>query len=387
MLESIIVYFGLTFIMMICGWVASNRYKLAQAKHYKNKSGWSVILQPEILVAIFAFTIVFGCRWNVGVDYPHYLYRYLTGIGSERHELLFGLISEWMRDNGFHFSVYFSLWAFIQIFLLYYSFRKYRYLFPYIAFYLIVGYTYMGMMNIIRQQLAACIFMMALQFVDEKKLIKYLLCVFVAFLFHKSALLLLIFYPIFLYKKDFFPSIKLQLLAYLLFMVFNVTVSQYFIQIIETPFGLFTELLGFDNYSYGILNRERLNSIAQFGNDSTLSLIYNAMATIPIIIYSTKLKKYYNSSYFNIIYSLWFVKIMAEFLTGDSIILNRPFVYLVNYKMIMFSFFTYYCFKNKNMYFHLLGLFFILWHIAKFLLMLSNGELNTSKFTFFWEVL
>lgn len=372
---------------MICGWVASNRYKLAQAKHYKNKSGWSVILQPEILVAIFAFTIVFGCRWNVGVDYPHYLYRYLTGIGSERHELLFGLISEWMRDNGFHFSVYFSLWAFIQIFLLYYSFRKYRYLFPYIAFYLIVGYTYMGMMNIIRQQLAACIFMMALQFVDEKKLIKYLLCVFVAFLFHKSALLLLIFYPIFLYKKDFFPSIKLQLLAYLLFMVFNVTVSQYFIQIIETPFGLFTELLGFDNYSYGILNRERLNSIAQFGNDSTLSLIYNAMATIPIIIYSTKLKKYYNSSYFNIIYSLWFVKIMAEFLTGDSIILNRPFVYLVNYKMIMFSFFTYYCFKNKNMYFHLLGLFFILWHIAKFLLMLSNGELNTSKFTFFWEVL
>lgn len=401
MLESVLVYFVLTLIMVVCGIVASERgiiapqrgiiasekLKIILVKHRRNQRSWSVMLQPEILIAIFAFTFVFGCRYNVGVDYPHYLYKYLTGFGIARHEFLFGLVTKWMSNNGLHFSLFFSLWAFIQISLLYYAFRKYRYLFPYIAFYLIVGYCYMSMMNIIRQQVATCIFMVALQYVDERKLLKYLACVFIAFLFHKSALLLLIIYPVFLYKKDYFTSVNLQLFFYFLFLVFSVSIGQYFIQIIEAPFSLFTKWLDYGNYSMNILNIERLNSIAQFGNDSTLSLIYNIMATVPVIYYSKNLKKYFNSSYFNIIYSLWYVKIMAEFLTGDSIILNRPFVYIGNYKMIMLSFFTYYCFKNKNMYFHLLGLFFILWHIAKFLLMLSNGELNTSKFTFFWEVL
>lgn len=387
MVESVFVYFTLTFVMVVCGRIASIRYELEHVKHLNNQRSWSLMFQPEIIVAIIAFTFVFGCRYNVGVDYPHYLSKYLTG-DIERHELLFGFITKWMSDNGFHFSLFFSLWAFIQIVLLYYAFRKYRYLFPYIAFYLIVGYCYMSMMNTIRQQVAACVFMVALQFVDEKKFLKFLAFIFLAFLFHKSALLLLIVYPVFLYKKDYFPSVRLQLLFYLIFLVFSVLIGQYFVQMIELPFALFTELLGYDNYSYGILDSERLNSIAQFGNDSSLSMIYNCMATVPIILYSKKLKDYYNSSYFNIIYSLWYVKIMAEFLTGDSIILNRPFVYLLNYKMIMFSFFTYYCFniKRKKIYFQLVGLFFIILHIAKFLLMLKNGELNTSKFMFFWEV-
>lgn len=386
MFESILVYFSLTFTMVICGWIASNKYELAQVRHYNNQSSWAVMLQPEILVAIFAFTFVFGCRWNVGVDYPHYLYSYLYGT-EKNTELLFGLARNWMSNNDFHFSLFFALWAFIQISLLYYAFRKYRYLFPYIAFYLIVGYAYMSMMNTIRQQVAACIFMVALQFVDEKKLIKYLVCVFIAFLFHKSALLLLIVYPVFQYKKDYFTSVNLQLILYVVFFGFQITLGQYFVQIIEVPFGLFTELFGFDNYSYGILDSERLNSRAQFGNNSTFSMVYNFIATIPIIFYSKKIKNYFHSSYFDIIYSLWFFRIIIDFLVGDSIILSRPFLYLGNYKMIMYSFFTYYCFKNKKNHLKLLGLFFILLQTAKFLYMLSNGELNTSKFMFFWEVL
>ena len=85
------------------------------------------------------------------------------------------------------------------------------------------------------------------------------------------------------------------------------------------------------------------------------------------------------------IYSMWFIRILADFVIGDSIILNRPFVYFTNIKIIMLAYFIYYCVNSKRVIPQLLIVGFILIHVALFVNMLSNGEINTSMYRFFWE--
>lgn len=383
MFQSVLVYTSLAIIMILCGILAANR----EIRFFKKKSLSNYSLSffyIEIFLPIFAFAIIFGCRYNVGVDYPSYLEGYLYGYEND-FEFLFGLITKGMASLNIHYAVYFSLWAFIEVFLLFYTFRNQRFLFPYIAFFLIFGSYYLSMMNIIRQQLAACIFLFSLQYVDSRKWIKYYLCVLLAFLFHKSALLLLIIYPLFSKKKDWFPTRKIQFVLYLI-AVYLSTNYDLVVKLISTPFVLFTGVLGYDSYLQGILYNEKLNSVAQFGNNTGLGKFILIYLSFVIIWYSDRLKKFYNNSFFLIIYSLWFIRILADFIVGESIILNRPFVYVYNLKIVMLAYFVIFCFRKGGIKLSLLAFSVILIHIALFFNVLSNGKVNTSEFNFFWQI-
>lgn len=378
MLQSIIVYTSLSTFMILCGIVAANR------EQYKGLTFKLSFFHLETLLPLFAFAVIFGCRYNVGVDYPAYLEGYLYGSDREL-EVLFSLVTNGMSDLGIHYALYFFLWAFIEVFLLFYTFRKQRFLFPYIAFFLIFGSYYLSMMNIIRQQLAACIFLFSLQYIDGRKCIKYYLCVLLAFLFHKSALLLLIVYPLFSKKKDWFPTRKFQLFLYLI-AVYLFANYDLVVKLVSAPFSLFTTVLGYENYIEGILYNEKLNSVAQFGNNTGLGIYIQVYLSSVIIWYSNRMKEYYNDSFFLIFYSLWFIRILADFVVGDSIILNRPFVYVYNLKIVMLAYFVVFCLRTKQKMPQLIALSFILIHIMLFLNVLSNGEINTSMFNFFWQI-
>ncbi|WP_297678049.1 EpsG family protein [uncultured Bacteroides sp.] len=379
MLQSFIVYTSLSIFMIFCGVIASNR------EQCNSRIGLNLsFFRSETIVPLFVFAIIFGCRYNVGVDYPHYLEGYL--YGSDRNmEFLFGLVTNEMSNLGIHYALYFTLWAFVEVFLLFYTFRRQRFLFPYITFYLIFGSYYLSMMNIIRQQLAACVFLFSLQYIDSQKWVKYYLCVLLAFLFHKSALLLLFVYPIFRKEKDWFPTRKFQylllLIALYLSMNYNLVVK-----LISIPFALFTGALGYENYLEGILYNEKLNSVAQFGNNTGLGVYIQVYLSFVMIWYSKRMKAHYADSFFLIIYSLWFVRILADFVVGDSIILNRPFVYVYNLKIVMLAYFTVFCLRTKQKIPLLIACSFILIHIILFLNVLSNGEVNTSMFKFFWQI-
>jgi len=341
-------------------------------------------LQAEIIVMILAFTFVFGCRWGVGVDYFHYLeaYQYKS---FERFEIIFKFISEFLRNAGIHYSVFFSIWAFLQITLFYYAFRHQRFLFPLLAFFLIIGYGYMSWMNIIRQELAAGVFLVSLNYLDKRKPWQYLLCVAIAYGFHKSSLLLIIFYPLFLWKKDLFSRISVQLVIYVIAFIVSVFFSETIVANIEKPFALFTEFLGYDNYVYRFLEVESINSRTQFGTNTGYGIYITIFRTLPIILLSRQMKAYYNSSFFNIVYSLWFIRIITTFLIGDSIILNRPFAFLTNFLMIMGAYLVYYCFKSRKMYLQLFGVLYMIVVFLLFIYIVSNGVINTSKFLFFWQ--
>ena len=112
MVESFLVYFILNAFMVCCGIYTAHRAPryVEYSGRYKEQSFFS---GPSVLLFL-SFAFVFGCRWEVGVDYPHYLYRYLTG-GGERHEMLFHSVQLFFVNLGFHFAFFFAFWAFILL--------------------------------------------------------------------------------------------------------------------------------------------------------------------------------------------------------------------------------------------------------------------------------
>ena len=371
--------------MVICGSLAAKREPV-----YVGNSGVYVknerFLQPEIIVSIAAFSFVFGCRYGVGVDYFHYLDAYQYNSGT-RFEFLFRYLSNLLRAGHFHYAVYFSLWAFLQITLFYYAFRNQRFLYPLLAFFLIVGYGYMSWMNIIRQEIASGVFLVSLQFLDKRKPGRYFLCVVIAFLFHKASILLFVFYPLFLWRKDIFRKVSWQLLVYLVAMIIASQFRGWFMQLLFKPYKFFSEFFNYQNYVYRFLQVESLNSRAQFQASTGYGIYVSVFRVLPIILMSRKLKEFYSSSFFNIVYSLWFIRVISGILAGGSIILNRPFAFFSNFNMIMYSYFTYYCFKSKKPLWQFFGVCYMMVFLIMFIHIVNNGASNTSEFLFFWQIL
>lgn len=382
MIESLLVYGSLLLVMVICGMVAARKEPVyvPYSGSYKNND---TFFQPEIVLLIAAFTFVSGCRWGVGVDYFHYLFAYENSLDA-RFEFLFKNISAILRNIGAPYPIFFSLWAFLQITFLYYALKNYRFIFPFFAIFLLCSPTYLSLMNVIRQQLAACIFLFSLQFIEKKQPLYFYLCVLLAFGFHRSSVVLIVIYPLFRYKADLFSNVAVQIVLYIIALYLGShyqLVSAY----IEAPFRWFASNLGFSRYGYNILNVESMNDRTQFGRKTGMGLYLSLFRTIPVILLSKDLKRYFNSYFFNIIYSGWFISVFAGLVFGKSIILYRPFVFFVDFQPILWSLLIYYSLKKRQPVLYLYAILFIAIHFLLLFNIISYGEANTAAYLFFWQ--
>ena len=380
MLESLLVYTLLFAVLCVSGVVAARR-----GKKYVGGSGVydenRYFFSPEVLFIIVSFTIVFGCRWGVGRDYFRYLYAY-TDVLPERFEFLFQGISSVLKKAGAHYSVYFSVWAFLDVSLLYYSIRKYKFAFPFIAFFLIFGSYYLPMMNGIRQYIAALVFLNSIEYIEKKQIIQFGVCFVIAVLFHKLSLILFVFYPLLRFKDDWFDSIVLQLVLFFIAVYLSLN-GELVIQWIEMPFNWITDELGYNIYDYEDLTEDRYDR-NRFGNNTGLGIWVKMLVTVPIVLYSKDLKSYYNSSYFNMLYTLYFFGVITSLLFGSSIVLNRIALFFAIYQLIIHSLFVYYCFDKKDYAHLIIATMIMIIQIPLFLNMISNPN-STAPFLFFWQ--
>lgn len=380
MLESLVIYTLLFAIMFLCGVIASNRenkYIGGSGRFWKNKK----FLTIEIGILLLTFTVVFGCRWGVGRDYFRYLYAF-TNVAPERFEPLFQILSNFLQKIGAHYSIYFATWAFIDVFLLYYSLRHYRFIFPYIAFFLIFGSYYLPMMNAVRQSISGLLFLLSIEYIDKKQLLKHEICLIIAVLFHKLSIILFIIYPLLRLNDDWFKNITLQIVLFIV-AVFLSLKGEIIIQWIEVPFRWLTNVLGYSIYDYDLLTEDRFDR-GRFGNNTGFGLIVKIVVTVPIILYSKEFKRYYNSTYINMLYTLYFVGVLTSLLFGQSIILNRIAMFFSIFQLIIHSFFVYYCFDKKQFVHQILGIVILFIQVPLFLNMISNPR-STAPFLFFWQ--
>lgn len=383
MIQSILVYTLLLGIMMFFFNMAS--YK-KQTINYSSNANQNITFNSyQIFIPLILFSIVFGMRYDVGVDHLSYLEIYLFQDLKEKYELLFTSITRFSLFLNLHYVIYFSILAFIQVYFFYLAFKKEIYLFPLLTLFLFTNGEFISWMNIIRHSIAMCIWIYSLNFIVDRKLWKYILFGVIAFLFHRSAIILFIFYPILVNGRDYFKSIPLQLI--LLASAF--VIKELFFDIIvnlSSVIDFYISLLGADMYerSYNIDNL--LESFKE-SSGTGLAYIFRIVINVVIILYSLKLKKYYNSRWFNIIYFFFFIGLLTSYMFPiGAISFTRPFRYFYIFQSIMLAYFVYYLYRNKSLNNRILMIITIVSFLGIFYLsQITSDENSHLWYQFFFQ--
>ena len=151
------------------------------------------------IIAYILLVFQIGLRWETGTDWFHYL---------DHFESINDIVSISPFESGFEFGYNLSIWlvkllsseytifllfhAIVFYIILFYSFRRIT---PYFFIALLLFYTAtMGFMGCNRQLIALVICLCSLRYVLDKDPIKFFSLVFIAFNFHASACLFIIYY-------------------------------------------------------------------------------------------------------------------------------------------------------------------------------------------------
>ena len=150
----------------------------------------------EIVVGVLLLAVVAGLRWGTGYDHQSYYNQYMammdTGVFT-RHNYEVGF--EWIT-RGFvacrsHYTLYFGFWALLQAALLFIGLRDRKHLLPWLSLVLVLNIWYIHFMNTIRQGVVECLFVALVPLIAERRFWPYAVCVLLASLINRAALLLL----------------------------------------------------------------------------------------------------------------------------------------------------------------------------------------------------
>lgn len=343
-LQSILVYSTLIITMILFAYSASRKgsYYTTDDGLIKYRSFWRF----DTIVPLLLFAIVYGMRYDVGTDHLNYLEGYLMRIYVGKNEPLFFLFSDIGWFFNLHYTVYFGILAFIQAFFFFYAFKDHRYIYPLLIFFVFTTGSISFWMNGIRQAMAMCVWIFSLRYIEEKKWKPYIIWGVVAVLLHKSAIILFVFYPILRNGKDYFKSIPLQVVLF----VSAFVIKEVFFDIImrfESVINFYISILGGETYqSYGM---EGLMESFSDKEGTGLAYLFKIGVNLIVILYSTKLKQYYNSKWFNIMYFFFFIGLITSYMFPiGAISFTRPFRYFYIFQPILYAFFGYFFYKKRG---------------------------------------
>lgn len=333
-LETIIVYTLLTLLM--CYGALRSQEKTIQGKLW---GGMPIVL----------FTLVFGLRYGVGIDYNNYVEMYDEEL--VQYSSYWDMFKDTRYEWGFLAVAYlcqvlelpvyclFTIIAFLQILLLYKAFKDEDNVLPYIYITLLMtGICVYDFMNTIRHYTAFCIFMYSLKYIIHNKLGKYWLCCIFALAFHHSALMLFIFYFFWIRKKGILHKPLIELVGLALFFA-SAFFSQW--QNMLHWFDMLIVLMGYENY---IDTAEDLILNSTIGITRILMFIVNCI----IATCSLKIKEFYKSDRFNILYDLFYVGTCLSYLFIGSMMFQRIIIYLSATQFIVLAYTMRYFYKTRR---------------------------------------
>lgn len=330
MFESALVYLGLVLVMTFLAWFAG------QAKNYK----WF-----WLVLCSLSYAVVMGIRMNVGVDFPMYYKVYQQvqsggtgGFGMEHFEPGFQLIYLIFGSQHIHYSIPFGFISFIQMFLIFVGLRKYPQVWVLIPMTFFFTGCFVNYNNVTRHMIALSIFICAIPFLAERKYWKYLGCIILASLFHKSALALVLIPPVYMFCKEVFTRIWVQL-AWLAFglVMMNIDV----VQNVFEALSMAILFLGYNDYLH--------TSFADFNENKKIGLgfVFMFAACVILILNSRKMKEFYKSRTVNIMYDMFFFGYIIRLAFVRMFLLQRFNYYFINFEFIIGAF-TLYMFIRKK---------------------------------------
>lgn len=334
-----------------------------------------------VCFAIFIYAVVFGVRYGVGVDYFTYLQEYMYMIKSpialleSNFEIGFLTFIRVLSKFEAHFSLFFGIIAFVQLYLIFRAVNKTPKIYPYLVYTFMIGCVWLSFANGLRQELAFCFFAFSLSFVEDKRYILHYLLLAFAISMHNSAIILLPFYFILQYKNNWFKNTNLQLIAlFLSVIVGNLNVIEYFLTHFESLFYYFN----YDTYLDDKYSDKMLNLDIQKGIGYYVLLLTD----IFLIKYSNNCKKYFDkSNYVTTIYNFYFVGVLIKYVFFNSHLIQRINYYFYGFYFIFAAYLLYSLHKTNKKVFFVLAFLFLLTFVGT----LSKMNDNTSLFRFYWE--
>ncbi len=382
-LQSIVIYSALILFMM----VFTRLYAIKQSRPAGyDKGRFDFVSGPLfLLLPMLSFSVVMGMRYDVGTDYFAYLNGYIYNFDVGKGEIIFIWIRQLFNQLNLHYSVYFSFLAFINVSFFIYAFKREAFIMPLLIFFLFTNGDWMFWMNGIRQALALCIWIYALNFIEKKKFWWYLFWCVIAIGFHKSAIILISLYPILRNGKDYFKSIKLQLILLGCAFLIQYTFGSFIVRL-EPLIEFYQQELSGGTYNYTM---ERFAKEASSTIDgSGMAYLFRLFLSIIVILYSKRLKRFYNNKWFTIIYFMFFIGLLTQNLFPiGSTVLTRPFRYFFIFQGIMFAYFVYYLLKQKSQYNRIFGVVFIVVFIAIFYLNIITANADAHLwYQFYFDI-
>lgn len=371
--QTIIVYTLLTVLMCYCAYRSQGSAKTARLL------GWMPIL---------LFTLVFGLRYGVGIDYNNYLdiYDYTEDyslsdlLEYERFEYGFSCILYWCHHYDAPVYIFFSILAFLQIFFIHKAFKDENGVLPYIYLTLILtGICMSSYMNIIRQIIAACIFLYSIRFIRDDKLLKYWMCCVLALTFHKSAILLFPLYFIWIRKKSLLnrPLIEFGMVFFSLILMYLTN----WLGILHR-FDNLIVLMGYDVYM------DEADTMINGGGRSIGIFDFIVFAIYSMIILNSRqMKEYFKSDIFNILYDIFIVSICLGYIFKGSMLLGRLIVYFTNTQFIVVAYalsYLYHTHKQNNTQFFKY-LFIVLFVVMQYSRFIYYCEQNTGAYVSYFQ--
>lgn len=325
------------------------------------------------------FGVIFGMRWDVGTDNLEYLRIYIQNDTSRyENEFLFKLLNDFGHAEHIHYSIYFTIFAFAQIFLLFYTLRKESYLWPFLILSLFGGHFFIDWMNAMRQEMASCIMLFATNYIIEKKPLKYLLCTIFAVGFHSSAVIFLLVYPILSGCKNLVPKIWIQLFLLIICVGITIVVGDILSKCLP-----FLDLLQQMEYAQDYANKYNANVLQKYSDMQHVGIMFYVffVLNVIIIINSNKIKACFEGKRIMVYYNLYYWGIIFETILYTNMVLIRPFRYFRIYKLIIIAYLLSFLYRK-----HTLSSFvtfvFIIFILLACILIISY----TKPFNFFFEI-
>lgn len=334
----------------------------------------------RLLFALIAYSLVFGYRYGVGRDYFAYLAVYNDVLNHLHYTTLefepgFMFILNTLTSLGISSTGFFFVIAFLQVGFIFFAQRD-KTVFPYLAFTLMGCCVWLAYCNGLRQELAFCIFVYSLKFIEERHIIAHYALIALCISIHTSAWLLVIVYPLMVYRANWFKNILVQ---YALLVVALILMH---VGVINQAIGYGENIafnLGYENYLDMSDERyaEKLFLETSWGVGAYLILLLNIL----LLFWSNEVKAYNEDKRVQYFYNLFFIGILWNYIFNNSPIFGRVNYYMFGFQYIWAAYTLKYLYEQKRIYFYAMSLVIVGIFFGYMLKMYTN----TALYIFNWQ--
>lgn len=297
---------------------------------FKSKS--RILYSLSFIILLF---LLFSRELSVGTDTKNYLehFRYLSmglSVGTDYLWEKLLMVSSKI-SSSFHFSLFLSaLLTLIPVYVVVWKVMKY----PILGIYIYMSFFfYFDAYNMMRQEIAISLVLLCYYFYHSKRLFASLIILLMAVFFHKSAIILFVFYPFYMLVKRI--ALSNVLYCFLLSFIIGTFFSESILSV---------AVFVFERYSHYQLSDNSILSIINL-------LFYNLF--FGVLIYSSKSKNilvyvlFTFVVFYNIFYRIPYANRALDYFAIAVVfipyIVNNTFLSVSN-KFFLNVFFVLFCF-------------------------------------------